>query len=268
MKLFKFAVLPVAVMATSAYAQDQVVVVDQVQTPTTVSTTTYHPEAGVIKNTTTQLINTPKAVFDTVVHPAAVSAEIGTLGYGANVGWSLNDNTELQAGWSGGDLSNLKDTVKFNDTEYDLETDMSNPYLGVQMRPMGNWFTVGAGTIVGDNEITLKKDANTTPVKINGREYRGNIDATVENKNAMNPYLTIGFRPNLTNKFGVYGEVGAAYTGGLTVKDANANFTDANGNVYASTDYPMLKSDLQKDLDDSDYSEWFPIAKLGLTYRF
>lgn len=265
MKLLKLAVLPAAVMATSAFAQDVVVVE---QAPTAVTTTTYDANAGVIKNSTTQLVDGTRTVFGTLFHPAAISAEVGTLGYGANLGWALNDKTELQAGWAGGDVGNLKDTVKIGDVDYDLETDFSNPYLGVQMRPMGNWFTVGAGTIVGDNELHLKRQSSQSqPTEINGKIYDGSIEATVKNKNAMNPYLTLGFRPNLTNKFGVYGEVGAAYTGGLEVKDATYN-TVINGVPVNNINFPALKSDLQADLDDSDYSKWFPIAKLGLTYRF
>ena len=74
----------------------------------------------------------------------------------------------------------------------------------------------------------------------------------------MNPYLTLGFRPNITNNFGVFGEIGAAYTGGLKVTDAKENGVKS----------PGLASDLQKDLDDSNYSKWYPIAKIGATYRF
>ena len=150
MKVLKLAAIPAALIATSAFAQPVVVDQQVIAEPVAVSTTTYDPNAGVVKNTTTQVVQGTKSFFGTVFNPAAVSAEVGTLGYGANIGWALNDRTELQAGWAGGDLSNLKDTVKYNDVEYDLETDSSNPYIGVQMRPAGNWFTVGAGTIIGD----------------------------------------------------------------------------------------------------------------------
>ena len=74
----------------------------------------------------------------------------------------------------------------------------------------------------------------------------------------MNPYLTLGFRPNITNNFGVFGEIGAAYTGGQKVTEAKQN----------GENNPVLASDLQKDIDDSNYSKWFPIAKIGATYRF
>ena len=115
----------------------------------------------------------------------------------------------------------------------------------------------------------MKKQATETkPVKINGNSYYGNIEASAENKNTMNPYLTIGFRPNITNNFGVFGEIGAAYTGGLKVTDANTRVLDANGQEITKFDNNQLKSDLQNDLDDSDYSKWYPIAKIGATYRF
>ena len=257
MKVLKLAAIPAALIATSAFAETVVVDQQVIAQPVAVSTTIYDPNAGVVKNTTTQLVTGTRTFFDTVTHPAAISAEVGTLGYGANVGWGLNDKTELVVGWAGGDIGDLKDTIKIGDVKYDLETDSSNPYIGVNLRPAGNWFTVGLGTIVQDNETTLKAD-NAKDVKIGSGTYNGKIEATVENKNTLAPYLTLGFRPNITNNFGVFGEIGAAYTGGQKVTEAK----------YNSADSSALKGDLQQDIDDEDLADWMPIAKLGLTYRF
>ena len=259
MKFLKLAAIPAALIATSAFAETVVVDQQVVAQPVAVSTTTYDPNAGVVKNTTTQLVTGTRTFFDTVTHPAAISAEVGTLGYGANLGWALNDKTELVVGWAGGDIGDLKDTIKIGDVKYDLETDYSNPYIGVNLRPAANWFTVGLGTIFQDNETTLKAN-NAKDVKIgdNVKGYSGNLEASVENKNTMAPYLTLGFRPNITNNFGLFGEVGAAYTGGQKVTEAKidgANRAD-------------LASDLQKDIDDENLAKWYPIAKIGATYRF
>ena len=259
MKVLKLAAIPAALIATSAFAETVVVDQQVVAQPVAVSTTTYDPNAGVVKNTTTQLVTGTRTFFDTVTHPAAISAEVGTLGYGANLGWALNDKTELVVGWAGGDIGDLKDTIKIGDVKYDLETDYSNPYIGVNLRPAANWFTVGLGTIFQDNETTLKAN-NAKDVKIgdNVKGYSGNLEASVENKNTMAPYLTLGFRPNITNNFGLFGEVGAAYTGGQKVTEAKidgANRAD-------------LASDLQKDIDDENLAKWYPIAKIGATYRF
>lgn len=260
MKVLKLAAIPAALIATSAFAET--VVVDQqiVAQPVAVSTTTYDPNLGVVKNTTTQLVTGTRTFFDTVTHPAAISAEVGTLGYGANIGWGLNDKTELVVGWAGGDIGDLKDTIDIQDNTFDLETDYSNPYIGVNLRPAANWFTVGLGTIFQDNKTTLKS-SNAQGVKIGNNDvvgYSGNLEASVENKNTMAPYLTLGFRPNITNNFGVFGEIGAAYTGGQKVTEAKQN----------GENNPFLASDLQKDIDDEDLADWMPIAKLGLTYRF
>ena len=256
MKVLKLAAIPAALIATSAFAETVVVDQQVVAQPVAVSTTTYDPNAGVVKNTTTQLVTGTRTFFDTVTHPAAISAEVGTLGYGANVGWGLNDKTELVVGWAGGDIGDLKDTIDIQDNTFDLETDYSNPYIGVNLRPAANWFTVGLGTIVQDNETTLKAD--NANLKIGNNTYNGKVEATVENKNTLAPYLTLGFRPNITNNFGVFGEVGAAYTGGQKVTEAKidgANRAD-------------LASDLQKDIDDENLAKWYPIAKIGATYRF
>lgn len=260
MKVLKLAAIPAALIATSAFAETVVVDQQVVAQPVAVSTTTYDPNSGVVKNTTTQLVTGTRTFFDTVTHPAAISAEVGTLGYGANIGWALNDKTELVAGWAGGDIGNLKDTIDIQDNTFDLETDYSNPYIGVNLRPAANWFTVGLGTIFQDNKTTLKSN-NAQGVKIGNNDvvgYSGNLEASVENKNTMAPYLTLGFRPNITNNFGVFGEIGAAYTGGQKVTEAKQN---GENNLF-------LASDLQKDIDDEDLADWMPIAKLGLTYRF
>ena len=260
MKVLKLAAIPAALIATSAFAETVVVDQQVVAQPVAVSTTTYDPNSGVVRNTTTQLITGTRTFFDTVTHPAAISAEVGTLGYGANLGWALNDKTELVVGWAGGDIGDLKDTIDIQDNTFDLETDYSNPYIGVNLRPAGNWFTVGLGTIFQDNKTTLKS-SNAQGVKIGNNDvvgYSGNLEASVENKNTMAPYLTLGFRPNITNNFGLFGEVGAAYTGGQKVTEAKidgANRAD-------------LASDLQKDIDDEDLAKWYPIAKIGATYRF
>ena len=260
MKVLKLAAIPAALIATSAFAETVVVDQQVVAQPVAVSTTTYDPNSGVVKNTTTQLVTGTRTFFDTVTHPAAISAEVGTLGYGANIGWGLNDKTELVVGWAGGDIGGLKDTIKIEDVKYDLETDYSNPYIGVNLRPAANWFTVGLGTIVQDNKVTLKSN-NAKDVKIGNNDvvgYSGNLEASVENKNTMAPYLTLGFRPNITNNFGLFGEIGAAYTGGQKVTDAKIN----------GLNRADLASDLQKDIDDEDLAKWYPIAKIGATYRF
>ncbi|MFZ3144137.1 hypothetical protein [Psychrobacter glacincola] len=294
MKLIQLTAITAAVLAsTAALAADPVIVIDGNNAvvyeaePVAVAYQAdagyaYNADAGVLRNTTGAVVGGTKTFFQTVTQPAAISAEVGTLGYGANVGYALNDKTELQAGWAGGDVADLfGGDFDANDVNYEVETDFSNPYLGVQLRPMANWFTVGAGIIVPDNDIDVRANAEGEGFyRIDGDKfYAGQADAdqiaaddfggqnvgalegTIEHRNKLAPYATIGFRPNITNNFGLFGELGAAYMGKT---DATINRVAGNPNPAAN----IVADQAEKDLEDKNWLEWMPIVKLGATYRF
>ncbi|WP_435950877.1 hypothetical protein [Psychrobacter sp. DM8] len=220
----------------------------------------YSSDNGIIRNTTGAFVGTTKTIFNTLTNPASVSAEVGSLGYGANVGFSVNEKVELQAGWAGGDVADLfGGDFDVEDIEYDVDSDFSNPYLGVQVRPAGNWFTMGAGVIVPDNEIDIRSDGNNGTFEIDNETYTGvgELRGSVKHRNELAPYLTVGFRPNISNNFGVFGEVGAAYLG-----DVNATVTATGPDLQGAA------AAANRELENEDYLEWLPIVKLGATYRF
>ena len=295
MKLIKLTAISAAVLASSAaLAAEPVIVVDGNEAvvyeaepvavayeaePVAVAYQAepgyaYDADAGVVGNT----LGGTKGFFKQVVNPASVSAEVGTLGYGANIGWSLNEKTELQAGWAGGDVADLfGGDFDANDVNYDVDSDFSNPYLGVQLRPTGNWFTMGAGIIVPDNDLDVTANADGGFFKIDGQQYNstdvGTLQGTMEHRNKLAPYATIGFRPNITNNFGLFGEIGAAYMGktDATVNavdpDSIVNYTDSNG-AQLTTTAGEVASKAENELEDKDWLEWMPIVKVGATYRF
>lgn len=292
MKLIKLTAISAAVLAsTAALAAEPVIVVDNnaavayeaepvaVAYEAEPTSYAYNADAGVVSNTTGAVVGGTKGFFNKVVNPASVSAEVGTLGYGANIGWSLNEKTELQAGWAGGDVADLfGGDFDADDVNYDVDSDFSNPYLGVQLRPTGNWFTVGAGIIVPDNDFDVTANSEGGTYKINDVSYNaddvGTLQGTMEHRNKLAPYATIGFRPNITNNFGLFGEIGAAYMGKT---DATVNATDPENAVRVSngvTDIPsgLTAGDVanlaEQELEDKDWLEWLPIVKVGATYRF
>ena len=277
MKFIKLTAISAAVLAsTAALAADPVIVVDDnaavayeaepvaVAYQAEPASYAYDANAGVVSNTTGAVVGGTKGFFSKVVNPASVSAEVGTLGYGANIGWSMNEKTELQAGWAGGDVADLfGGDFDADDVNYDVDADFSNPYLGVQLRPTGNWFTMGAGIIVPDNDIDVRANSEDGNYRINDVDYSaddvGTLQGTIEHRNKLAPYATIGFRPNITNNFGVFGEVGAAYMG-----KTDANVT-ATGNTPEAT---AAAQAAEQELEDKDWLEWMPIVKVGATYRF
>lgn len=236
---------------------------------------------GAVRNTTGAVVGGTKTLFNTAVNPAAVSAEVGTLGYGANIGWALNENTELQAGWAGGNAAEMfGGDLDVNGVNYDVDTDFSNPYLGVQLRPASNWFTMGAGIIVPDNDIDVTANPSggiSGFYEIDDIKYEASgvgLEGTLEHRNKLAPYATIGFRPNITNNWGVFGEIGAAYMGKtdatVTSLDPTQDLVaeDSNGDSVPGLTGEDLAASAEKELENEDYLEWMPIVKVGATYRF
>ena len=285
MKLIKLTAITAAVLAsTAALAADPVILVDGDDAvvyeaePVAVA---YQAEPVAVVQPANSYSD--RTFFQTVTHPAAISAEVGSLGYGANIGWGLNETTELQAGWAGGDVSDLfGGDFDAKGINYDVDTDFSNPYLGVQLRPAANWFTVGAGIIVPDNDIDVRANAEGEGYySIDGNKFYagkanaeqiaaddfggqnvGNLEGSIEHRNKLAPYATIGFRPNITNNFGLFGELGAAYMGKV---DATVNYTGEDGNTAEAVN---AARQAEKDLEDKSWLEWMPIVKVGATYRF
>ena len=286
MKLFKLTAVAAAVLGSSvAMAQDvvvvdntqaanDVVVVDNTQAANDVVVVTEAP----VQQTGTNVLDSGKGFFNQAVNPAAVSAEIGTLGYGANIAWGVNETTELQAGWSGMDFDGDKN-LDSNDSwlnygkilgdgysnyegklKYDF--DFSNPYVGVQMRPWANNFTVGTGVMVPRNKLkaSLTADENSkgqATVSIDDVDYQ--VDSAkikAENRNTLAPYLTIGYRPNINQNWGGFFEAGAAYMGKLEAQVTDVEGTKTDGFAEAA------KKEIEKD------DVWYPIVKAGVTYRF
>ena len=289
MKFIKLTAISAAVMAsTAAFAAEPVIVVDDADAmvyeaepvavayeaepvavayeaePTSTNTGIVGKTTGAVRNTTGAIFGGTKTLFNTAINPASVSAEAGTLGYGASVGYSLNEKTELQAGWAGGDAADLfGGDFDANDVNYEVDSDFSNPYLGVQLRPAGNWFTVGAGIIVPDNDIDVRANAEDGSYKIDNVTYSsadvGTLEGTIEHRNKLAPYATIGFRPNITNNFGVFGELGAAYMGKT---DATVTASGTSATAIAAAEAA------EEELENKDWLEWMPIVKVGATYRF
>ncbi|MGP9598717.1 hypothetical protein ACT3R9_03415 [Psychrobacter sp. AOP42-A1-21] len=300
MRIIKLTAISAAVLAsTAALAAEPVVVVDEADasvyeaepvavayeaepayqaeaTNQNTNTGVIGKTAGAVRNTTGAVVGGTKTFFQTAINPAAVSAEVGTLGYGANIAWGLNENTELQAGWAGGDVAELfGGDIDVDDVNYDVDADFSNPYLGVQLRPAANWFTMGAGIIVPDNDIDVTSNPESNGIyEINDVKYIGKdvgqLSGSIEHRNKLAPYATIGFRPNITENFGLFGELGAAYLGktNATVRAADPNKSVQIVGSDVPTTAGKVAAEAQKELESENWLEWMPIVKVGATYRF
>lgn len=236
-------------------------------------------------NTGTKVMDGARTVAKTALNPAAVSAEVGTLGYGANIAWAVNDSVELQAGWAGGDVAKMgNNNFDANGVNYKVDTKFSNPYAGVQMRPLNNWLTIGAGVIVPKNEIDIRTNGdNKGAFSVDGKKYKqedvGALAGKLKHRNDLAPYLTFGVRPNINNNWGLFAEAGMAYLGksDATIaivdkdrypEDATVSSVEADGVAPTQTSRKAIIEQATRDIEQKEWSNWYPIVKAGVTYRF
>ncbi len=206
------------------------------------------------------------ATFSTF-KPAQIRAEVGTTGYGGAVSWSVNPYTAITLGYNGGDIS-WSDDIKVNGSKYDLDMDNKAAYINAEIRPFANAFYVAGGVAYLDNEYELAARAGSENdiIKIDGNRYQGpgKAEGKLEYK-GFAPYLGLGFSPAITSRVGLFGELGAYYTGNPKVTMEATGLTAIDPNAPSAQE--AIKADADKFRNDSKY-EFLPVAKLGLSVRF
>lgn len=214
--------------------------------------------------------------------PTGVRAEVGTTGYGGALLWTANPYVGLALGYNGGDIS-WSDDLSINGTKYDMDMDNNLTYLNAEIRPWGaspsKWAQgvyVAAGVAYIDNDYSLERRPGTNAsFTVDGARFSNptgadvRINGDLSYKNNIAPYVGIGFSPAITNRWGVFGEIGAYYNGNPTV-DLTAN-PEAYAAVGRAKDGRSLEQALADERDalrnDNKY-EWLPVAKLGVSFRF
>ena len=207
------------------------------------------------------------ATFSTF-KPGSVRLEAGTTGYGGAISWSANPYVGVTLGYNGGDLS-WSDDIKINGSKYDLDMDNNNVYLNAEIRPFANWLYIAAGVAYLDNDYDVDRRISAGQgFSVNSKDYIAVSDVRINGKvsyeDDIAPYLGLGFSPSITNRFGVFGEIGAYYTGN---PDANLRYRGTATTIAGQG----LGADVaaeQDELRNKSKFEWLPVAKLGVSVRF
>lgn len=192
--------------------------------------------------------------------PAAVRAEVGTTGYGGAISWNANPYVGVTLGYNGGDIS-WSDDVEVDDVNYDVDMDNNLTYLNAEIRPWANWFYMAFGVGYLDQQYALQARDDGGKIKVKGEDTGlSKLGYDLDYSNKIAPYVGIGFSPAITNRWGLFGELGAYYAGNPTV---------TNVNYYGGTptDVALVEEHINEVRNDDKY-EWLPVAKLGVSFRF
>lgn len=223
-----------------------------------------------------QVVKESGSTFPSYLDPVSVRAEVGTTGYGGAITYDANPYVGVTLGYNGGDIS-WSDDVKVNGSTYDLDMENNNVYLNAEMRPWGtsdNLFAkslyVAAGVAYLDNDYDLTRNVNATRAfRVNNQDFLAGADGVkingkMEYKNDIAPYLGFGFAPKVYKNIGVFGEVGAYYTGNPKVTLTSTGTATTEGNQSLTE---AVNAEANKIANDNKY-EWLPVSKVGVSFSF
>jgi hypothetical protein len=223
-----------------------------------------------------QVVKESGSTFPSYLDPVSVRAEVGTTGYGGAITYDANPYVGVTLGYNGGDIS-WSDDVKVNGSTYDLDMENNNVYLNAEMRPWGtsdNLFAkslyVAAGVAYLDNDYDLTRNVNATRAfRVNNQDFLAGADGVkingkMEYKNDIAPYLGFGFAPKVYKNIGVFGEVGAYYTGNPKVTLTSTGTATTEGNQSLTE---AVNAEANKIANDNKY-EWLPVGKVGVSFSF
>lgn len=199
--------------------------------------------------------------------PTDVRAEVGTTGYGGAVTWNVNPHVGITAGYNGGDIS-WRNSIKSHGTKFDLEQDNKTAYLNAEIRPWANWFYIAAGTAYLDNDYDLSSKSDNGRLVINDHKftgYTGEVNGKLKYENKIAPYLGLGAHPQLSEHWGLFGEVGAYYVGNPTATLSSTNYA-----AQAEDGTSMLEAvkEQERSINNDAKYKWLPVAKVGVSYKF
>lgn len=205
--------------------------------------------------------------------PTSARLEVGTTGYGGALSWTASPKVGVTLGYNGGDIS-WSDDLSINGTKYDWDQDNKTVYLNAELRPWGdsqNWAAQGlymaAGVAYIDNDYDLKgRPGSDGQIKIDGRYYDNRVTSVEGNlvyDNEIAPYVGLGWAPKLNKNWGVFGEVGAYYTGNPSVRLVGTG--DLTESVNGVTAAQAIENDRQAIAKDDKY-EWLPVGKVGVNF--
>jgi hypothetical protein len=155
----------------------------------------------------------------------------------------------------------------------------NNTYLNAELYPWGaseNAFArslyVAAGVAYLDNDYDLQKRTSAgRTLSINNNDYEvvdaskdGGVTGKMSYKNDIAPYVGFGLNAPVYKNIGVFGEVGAYYTGNPDVKLDAYNLKAVTG----AKPIDQAVADEQDKIANKGSYEWMPVGKVGVSFKF
>jgi hypothetical protein len=195
----------------------------------------------------------------------AVGGSIGTVGANIEATAQITPYVQVRGGFNYFEYA-IDDT--FDDIAYDGNLDLSNFSGFLDFRPFGNGFVLSGGAFVGDKALDMTARP-TTNVRIGDVTYTPAQVGQIALNAAMEdvaPFVGLGWDTTFQGEspLGFKVIVGAMFTGSPTV-DLTASGGTLSSDPTFQAEVAKEERNLQDDVNDF---EVYPVAQVGLTYRF
>lgn len=206
----------------------------------------------------------------------AVGVGLSTLGVGVQGTFGVNKYINLRLTAS---AASVDEDFEESGTNYKGTVDFSSYGLITDIHPFGGSFYLSAGYLAHDNNIDLKATCPQS-CDIDGKSYQsfpdGQINAGIDFGSGA-PYAGIGWG-NAMQGGRIYAklDIGVLFQDKPTADlNVTGTFRNINTGLPMNTSNPIFQKEvaneeqaLQKEINDANYSELYPVIGLSIGYRF
>ena len=212
-------------------------------------------------------VSSLRAAEDEVKYqPFTLSADAGTLGFGAAARWRFSDHFGIRGGVNYFGYS--QDGEDIEGASYNADFRLFSAPLSLDVYPWENRsFRVSIGALINQNQLKAISPSTGagTFVEIGGvlldSGAVGDISLKVEQQ-TFSPFISVGgdFNLNRSKSLSLGIEIGVAYTGSPDVTLTRSNGPDAIDNQMA-----IERQQIEDKMEDFKF---YPIVKVSLNFAF
>jgi len=192
------------------------------------------------------------------------TVQVGSLGPGLNIGYKFNPYFDVRANVNG--LKYSRD-VEVNDVKYNGDLKLLTAGLLADYYPFANGFRFTAGAYYNGNKLSGNGYSTKDYYGIDPNDY-GYETASVEYKKFA-PYVGFGYQTNDDDSNWIFtADVGIMYQGKAKVKNSTTCYSAVVCSALQSQ-IDRENAEQRQDIQDkADKLKWYPVASIGIGYRF
>ena len=191
------------------------------------------------------------------------SVQVGSLGAGLNLGYQFNDYFDMRANING---FNYNHNFDVNSVKYDAHIHSFTSGLLADYYPFGNGFRLTAGAYYNKNKVSGNGYSEKTYYGLDPNDY-GYEKATISYKKFA-PYVGFGYQSQSDSNWFVTADIGVLYQGKAHVDNSTVCYDGMICSLLSDKIDEENDAQRGKLQDKADRFKFYPVASIGIGYRF